>query len=51
MVQQASKRLREEDDEQHDADDWVRIGQIAAVHGYPDSDTKRHNIEKESQDL
>jgi len=51
VVQPAAERLREEDDEQHDADDRVRAGEVLLVHGDPDADAECYDVDEEAEDL
>lgn len=51
MVQHASNRLREEDDEQDNADDRVGVGQVSAIDGDPESHAKGYDVDEEADDL
>jgi hypothetical protein len=51
VVQPTAERLGEEDDEQHDTDDWVRVGEVSAVHSNPDADAECDDVDEEADDL
>jgi len=51
VVQPAAERLAYEQDEKHDADDWVCLGEVVAVDGDPDSDAEGGDVDEESEDL
>jgi hypothetical protein len=51
VVQEATERLRAEDDQKDDSDDRVCAGEVLAVDSDPDSDTEGCNIDEEGDDL
>ena len=51
VVQPASEWLADEQDEQHDADDRVRLREVVAVDGDPDSDAEGGDVDEEAEDL
>jgi hypothetical protein len=51
VVQPTSERLREERDEQHDADDRVCASEVLLIHGDPDADAEGDDVDEEAEDL
>lgn len=51
VVQPAAERLSNEEDEQHDTDDGVCLGEVVAVDSDPDTDAKGSDVDEESEDL
>lgn len=51
VVQDSAKRLREQDDEEDDADDGVCVGEVLAVDGNPDADAEGDDVDEEGEHL
>jgi len=51
VVQHAAEGLRDEEDEQHDADDGVGASEVLAVDSDPDADAEGDDVDQESEDL
>lgn len=51
VVQETADWLREEEDEEHDADDGVGVCEVLAVDGDPDAHAEGHDVDEEADHL
>lgn len=51
VVQPSAKRLSDEENEQHDADNGVRLREVVAIDGDPDANAESSDVNEEAQDL